>query len=81
MIMHQAPSTPTRIASAVRHARREHHLRQDELALAAGVSVRTIHQIEAGKPTTRLDVLERVVNALGLSIELAPRWPGGTSGQ
>jgi len=57
----------------VRRARGEQALRQDELALAAGVSVRSIHQIEAGKPTTRLDVLERVLHALGLTIEVTPR--------
>ncbi|HVC88567.1 MAG TPA: helix-turn-helix domain-containing protein [Gaiellaceae bacterium] len=57
----------------MRRARAEQQLRQDELALAAGVSVRAIHQIEAGKPTTRLDVLERVLDALGLSVELTPR--------
>jgi len=61
------------IAAEVRRSRHEQQLRQDELALAAGVSVRSIHQIEAGKPTTRLDVLERVVNALGLTIELRSR--------
>jgi hypothetical protein len=37
------------------------------------VSVRSVHEIEAGKPTIRLDVLERVLTALGLTIEVAPR--------
>ena len=72
-IMHPASPLSARIAAEVRRARADQHLRQSELALAAGVSVRSIHQIEAGKPTTRLDVLERVLDALGLSIELTPR--------
>jgi transcriptional regulator with XRE-family HTH domain len=71
--MHSDPSFAGHVAEEVRRARHEQRLRQDELALAAGVSVRAVHQIEAGKPTTRLDILERVVNALGLSIELSPR--------
>ena len=61
------------IAAEVRRARREQNLRQDELALAAGVGVRSVHQIEAGKPTTRLDVLERVLSALGLALDVKPR--------
>jgi HTH-type transcriptional regulator / antitoxin HipB len=61
------------IAAEVRRARSDQALLQSELALAAGVSVRTVHEIEAGKPTIRLDVLERVLIALGLTIEVTPR--------
>ena len=69
------------IAQEVRRVRREQGLRQDELALAAGVSVRAVHQIEAGKPTTRLDVLERVLSALGLRVDLTPRHRRSASGE
>src|SRR5438552_8370376 len=69
------------IAQEVRRFRREQGLRQDELALAAGVSVRAVHQIEAGKPTTRLDVLERVLSALGLRVDLTPRHRRSASGE
>lgn len=48
-------------------------MRQDELALAAGVSTRTVHQIEAGKPTSRLDGLSRVLEALGLRLAVEER--------
>jgi len=77
--MHPPSPLSARIAAEVRRGRSEQQLRQDELALAAGVSVRAIHQIEAGKPTTRLDVLERVLDALGLSVELTPRRRDKTS--
>jgi transcriptional regulator with XRE-family HTH domain len=73
--MHSELSSASLIAAEVRRARHEQKLRQDELALAAGVSVRSVHQIEAAKPTMRLDVLQRVLSALGLSINVAPR-PG-----
>lgn len=73
--MHSQSSLAARAALEVRRARHEQGLRQDQLALAAGVSVRAVHQIEAGKPTTRLDILERVLNALGLSLELSSRRP------
>jgi y4mF family transcriptional regulator len=55
-------------------------LRQDELALAAGVSTRVIHQIEAGKATSRLDSLVPVLDALGMGMRIEPgpaRVPGG----
>lgn len=67
------PPLSALVAAEVRRARHEQRLRQDELALAAGVSVRSVHQIEAGKPTMRLDVLERVLQALGLTIEVKSR--------
>jgi DNA-binding XRE family transcriptional regulator len=45
-------------------------MRQDELALAAGVSTRAIHQIENGKPTSRLDTVSPVLAALGLKLRV-----------
>jgi transcriptional regulator with XRE-family HTH domain len=66
-------SAASRIAIAVRHERLRQQLSQDELALAAGVSVRAVHQIEAAKPTARLDTLERVLTALGLSLRVTGR--------
>jgi HTH-type transcriptional regulator / antitoxin HipB len=72
-IMHMQSRFSTLIAAEVRRARDEQELRQSELAFAAGVSVRTVHGIESGKPTIRLDVLERVLTALGLTIEVTPR--------
>lgn len=71
--MHSDSRLAASIADEVRCARRQQDLRQDELALAAGVSVRSVHHIEAGKPTTRLDVLERVLAALGLTLDVKPR--------
>ena len=41
-------------------------LRQEELAELAGVSTRTVHAIENGKPTIRLDVLLAVLEVLGV---------------
>jgi transcriptional regulator with XRE-family HTH domain len=45
-------------------------LRQDELAALAGVSVRSVHAVEASKPTVRLDVLVALASALGLRLEI-----------
>ena len=48
---------PARSVQACAALGQELGMRQDELALAAGVSTRAIHQIENGKPTSRLDTV------------------------
>lgn len=58
------------IGTSVRRAREELGMRQDELALAAGVSTRAVHQIESGKPTSRLDTVFPVLAALGLKFRI-----------
>jgi y4mF family transcriptional regulator len=61
------------IGEAVLRARASLGIRQDELALAAGVSTRAIHQIEHGKPTSRLDTLSPVLDVLGLELRVGDR--------
>lgn len=61
------------IGKAVQESRKSLGLRQDELALAAGVSTRAIHQIERGKPTSRLDSLSPVLAVLGLRLRVEDR--------
>jgi y4mF family transcriptional regulator len=63
------------IGAAVKRSRQELGLRQDELALAAGVSTRAVHQIESGKPTSRLDTLSPVLAVLGLRLGVENRDP------
>jgi len=72
-IVHREEAAALEIGRVVREARESLGLRQDELALAAGVSTRLVHQIENGKPTTRLDGLVQVLGALGLTLEVAER--------
>lgn len=69
----EVPSGAEGIGKAIRTARSELGLRQDELAVAAGVSTRAIHQIEHGKPTSRLDTLTRVLDVLGLALTVTDR--------
>ena len=51
-------------------------MRQDQLAGAAGVGVRFIVDLEAGKPTTHLGKALAVAAALGLCVTVEP--PGAT---
>jgi HTH-type transcriptional regulator / antitoxin HipB len=61
------------IGLAVRRARKQLGLSQDDVAFAAHVSPRTVFSIEKGKPTIRLDMLARVLAAVGLTLTTAPR--------
>lgn len=57
--------TPASLGQAVRNARKQLGLTQPQLALAAGVGVRFIVELEAGKPTLRLENILRVLQTLG----------------
>lgn len=60
-----AINTPAALGAAVWAARNKLGLTQPQLALAAGVGVRFIVELEAGKPTVRLETLLKVLQALG----------------
>ena len=64
--------TPADIGAIVRNARKAQSLRQDELAGAAGVGLRFIVDLEAGKPTAQIGKTLQVLQALGCSIAIAP---------
>ncbi|MFF7709959.1 type II toxin-antitoxin system Y4mF family antitoxin [Pseudomonas sp. NPDC007930] len=56
---------PTELGRALQGARQNLGLTQASLALAAGVGVRFVVDLEAGKPTVRLSHVLKVMNALG----------------
>ena len=58
------------LGDTLRAARKQLGLTQPQLALAAGVGVRFIVDLEAGKPTLRLENVLRVIDALGGEIQL-----------
>jgi HTH-type transcriptional regulator / antitoxin HipB len=58
------------IAAAVRGRRQDLGLTQADLALRAGVSRRWIYQFESGKPTAALGHVLRVLDELGLQVEV-----------
>ncbi len=63
--------SPQELGRALRVARKQLGLTQPRLALAAGVGVRFIVDLEAGKPTLRLENVLRVIDALGGEIQLS----------
>ena len=58
------------LGAHLRVARKRIGLTQPDLALAAGVGVRFIVDLEGGKPTVRLEQVLRVIDALGGSLDL-----------
>jgi HTH-type transcriptional regulator/antitoxin HipB len=62
--------SPQQLGDAIRIARKQLALTQPQLALAAGVGVRFVVELEAGKPTVRLAQVLRVIDALGGEITL-----------
>lgn len=62
--------TTKQLGDALRAARKQLGLTQPQLALAAGVGVRFIVDLEAGKATLRLENVLKVINALGGRVHL-----------
>jgi len=65
--------TPLDLATKVKATRRALKLRQAELAAAAGVGVRFIVELEAGKPTIQLGKTLAVLHTLGLDWTITSR--------
>ena len=63
---------PAAVGKIVRSTRKACRMRQDELAGAAGVGLRFIVELEAGKPTVQLGKTLQVLSVLGCSIEITP---------
>ncbi len=56
------------VGNLVRRRRLANHLTQRELSELAGVGVRVVSELERGKSTLRMDVVNRVLAAFGLML-------------
>ena len=65
-------SSPKGLGTAIRESRKKDRLTQAELAFAAGVGIRFVSELEAGKPTAQIGKIMQVLAALGG--RLAVRW-------
>ena len=77
-IMAKRNLTPAEIGDIVRTARKDASLRQDQLAGAAGVGLRFIVDLEAGKPTAQIGKTLQVLQALGCTFDITPPDPKGS---
>lgn len=57
--------TTIELGKVIREARKQLHLTQPQLALASGVGVRFIVELEGGKSSVRTGHVLRVLNTLG----------------
>jgi y4mF family transcriptional regulator len=64
--------TPAEIGEIIRTTRKAAGLRQPELAGAAGVGLRFIVDLEAGKPSAHLGKTLLVLSALGCDLKIIP---------
>ena len=62
--------TSQRIGQRVRDERRRQGMDQRTLAMVANVGVRSVYRVEHSEPTVRLDVLMRILAALGLWLDV-----------
>ncbi|MDP1588420.1 MAG: helix-turn-helix transcriptional regulator [Prosthecobacter sp.] len=63
----------SRLGRRLRERRRGLGMLQGDLAGLAGISVHTLSNIESGKANPSLDVLEPLLDCLGLEMNLVPR--------
>lgn len=61
------------LGAAIRAIRKEKGYTQQELADASGCSIMYLSNLERGKTTAELGIALRIVNLLGMDIELSKR--------
>ena len=61
------------ILQEIKSTRLAKGLTQEQFARASGIPRRTYQRLESGDPGTRIDILFRALNALGLTIKAASR--------
>jgi len=66
------------IGRVIKNTRQSLGMRQDELASVAGLSTRSLSNIENGKTTAQLGLVLNTLSALGISITLTPPATSGT---
>lgn len=57
----------------IRERRKALGLRQDAVAMAAGVGVMFVSRLERGKPSSEIEKVLAVLNAVGVDVYLKPR--------
>lgn len=56
------------LAMNLKKYRDRHKITQEALACKVGISMRSYQEIESGNPKTKLDVLDKLADGLGLTL-------------
>jgi HTH-type transcriptional regulator / antitoxin HipB len=62
--------TPTTLGQLIRKARKNIGLKQRDIALLANTGIRVISDMERGKATCQIGKILKVINVLGLEIDI-----------
>ena len=73
MTTQQLHDNRLRIGQRIIDLRKEQGLSQNQLAQKAGIEQATISRLEKGAFSVGVDILAKVLEALGASIEITPR--------
>ncbi|MDO9142410.1 MAG: helix-turn-helix domain-containing protein [Methylococcales bacterium] len=65
--------SPVTLGAAIRAARTQASLRQEDAALCIGVALQTLVDIEAGKPGVSIGKILQVAQGLGVSLLVLPK--------
>ncbi|OAI12777.1 hypothetical protein A1507_18575 [Methylomonas koyamae] len=66
-------NSPTTLGAAIRAARTQAGMRQEDAALSIGVALQTLVDIEAGKPGVSIGKILQVTQGLGVSLLVVPQ--------
>lgn len=67
------------LGEAIRAERKRLKVTQKELAMAAGTGLRFLSELERGKPTSRIEGVFKVLQALGMKLAVRTAESGGTA--
>ena len=60
------------LGEAIRTERKRLGVTQKDLAMAAGTGLRFLSEVEGGKPTARVEGVFKILQALGLKLQIQP---------
>jgi DNA-binding XRE family transcriptional regulator len=60
----------TSIGNAIKKRRNELAITQPHLAELAGISTNTLYKLETGKTNATINVIEKIIEILGMKIEI-----------
>ncbi|MDR3688705.1 MAG: helix-turn-helix domain-containing protein [Fimbriimonas sp.] len=71
--MDEKPAIPIELIEQIKRARKQARLSQDDLAALASTSRRPVYLLESGRGAVRVDTLVRILDALGLELQIRPK--------